>query len=123
MNIFCHFFPISECKCNSQGSTKNDGSPCFGKCCNDDNTCKCRIGYIGSDCNECDNGYYVSNITNGEKTCSGTVTKTSHTSWWMSQTKMSTFIVVKSGKLVIDITQLMPDEIFLLKLVNLEPRA
>ena len=70
MNMFLSFFPISECKCNSLGSTKNDGSPCFGKCCNDDNTCKCKIGYIGNDCNECDNGYIVSNITNGEKTCS-----------------------------------------------------
>ena len=70
--VFVIFFPISECSCNSLGSTKNDDSPCFGKCCNDDNSCKCRIGYIGSNCNQCDIGYYVTNVTNGENTCSNT---------------------------------------------------
>ena len=58
--------------CNSQGSTKEDGSPCLDKCCNDDGSCQCKMGYTGSNCNSCNDGYYVSNITNGdEKTCSG----------------------------------------------------
>ena len=59
------------CDCNSQGSTKDDGSTCFGKCCNDNGSCRCKLGYIGSDCNQCDAGYYETNIINEEKTCSG----------------------------------------------------
>ena len=75
----CFFLLIHKCsnlacKCNSLGSTRNDDRPCFGKCCNDDGSCKCKIGYTGSQCNECDNGYYATNITDGEKSCSGTAT-------------------------------------------------
>ena len=64
------------CECNSQGSTKEDGSPCFDKCCNDDGSCQCKRGYAGLDCNNCSGGFYVSNITSGdEKICSGEQTQ------------------------------------------------
>ena len=45
---------------NSQGTT-----------CNDDGLCTCNTGYFGDRCNKCENGYYVSNIDNGENTCTG----------------------------------------------------
>ena len=57
------------CICNSEGSTKNDDSACDNKCCNDDGTCKCNIGYSGNDCNTCDTGYYVSDTVQSENTC------------------------------------------------------
>ena len=57
------------CTCNSFGSVKSDDSACNNKCCNDDGTCKCSIGYTGDDCNICDAGYYVSANVNGENTC------------------------------------------------------
>ena len=42
------------CECNSQGSTRYDGSACFKKCCNDNGSCTCKMGYIGDKCNDCD---------------------------------------------------------------------
>ena len=59
------------CLCNSIGSTKSDGSSCNNKCCNDNGSCHCKLGYVGENCNKCDSEYYVSSITNGEVTCSG----------------------------------------------------
>ena len=73
MNLEFYFL---ACECNSQGSTKEDGSPCFNKCCNDDGSCQCKTGYIGLNCNNCNSGFYVSSITSGdEKTCSGEESK------------------------------------------------
>ena len=60
-----------ECTCNRLGSTKSDDSACDNKCCNDDGTCKCTIGYSGNDCNSCDIGYYVSDTVNNENNCTG----------------------------------------------------
>ena len=65
--IFIILFVV--CTCNSLGSVKSDDSACNNKCCNDDGTCKCSIGYTGDDCNICDAGYYVSANVNGENTC------------------------------------------------------
>ena len=70
----CNLIPIMNlaCECNSQGSTKDDGSLCYEKCCNDDKSCQCKKGYNGNYCNNCDEGYFANNVTNGnEKTCSG----------------------------------------------------
>ena len=60
-----------DCICNSIGSTKDDGSLCNHKCCNDDGSCTCIMGYVGDDCNTCDSEYYVSFNFNGENTCEG----------------------------------------------------
>ena len=74
MKISISWIYFQACSCNSQGSTKSDDSACDNKCCDDDGSCKCTTGYTGNDCNTCDTAYYVSNIVNGENTCSG--------KWW-----------------------------------------
>ena len=64
------FFPIA-CICNSLGSTKADDSTCDDKCCDNDGTCKCTVGYSAIDCNTCDVGYYVSATVSNENSCTG----------------------------------------------------
>ena len=59
------------CECNSQGSIRHDGSPCYNKCCNDNGSCTCKKGYTGDKCNDCDEGYYEVDNINGEIICSG----------------------------------------------------
>ena len=61
------------CVCNSKGSTKTDNSNCINKCCNNDGSCKCLPGYSGTDCNSCQNGYFVSAVANGEVECTGNI--------------------------------------------------
>ena len=69
--LIIHYSTILACICNSQGSTKTDDSMCDNKCCNEDGSCKCIVGYSGNDCNACDIGYYVSATFFDENTCSG----------------------------------------------------
>ena len=57
--------------CNSKGSVKSDNTKCTDKCCNNDGTCTCMPGYNGKNCQNCTEGYFISDVVDGDKICSG----------------------------------------------------
>ena len=59
-----------ECTCNSIGAAKIDNSNCTKNCCNSNGSCTCKPGYIGMECQDCDNGYILLDDMNGDKICS-----------------------------------------------------
>ena len=70
---------ILACLCNSQGSTESDSSSCDGLCnCDSNGECYCTSGYEGNDCNICSAGYFMSDTSNGENTCTGIEKKSWH---------------------------------------------
>ena len=50
---------LLACDCGSSSCSKTDGS------------CNCTIGYSGYDCNNCADGYYMTDLVNGKVNCSG----------------------------------------------------
>ena len=66
--IFILFYIISQfilhlgCSCSSKGTIS---------CAEIGGFCDCKIGYSGSDCGTCDEGYYISSVDDMEYTCTG----------------------------------------------------
>ena len=59
---------------------KYDNSKCTDKCCNNDGTCTCKPGYNGNNCQNCTEGYIISDVVDGDKICT-----CEYINWWTEQ--------------------------------------
>ena len=60
--IISQFILHLGCSCSSKGTIS---------CAEIGGFCDCKIGYSGSDCGTCDEGYYISSVDDMEYTCTG----------------------------------------------------
>ena len=78
LKMLNNFVFLKACRCNSLGSIPNKRKNLYTikdsnlsrSICNQGD-CDCKTGYVGKDCNSCQYGYFLSNVSNGEITCDG----------------------------------------------------